>query len=389
MRLGEGRRADASSRSTPAARSPTSSSRTSERPPLLQARRRRPPTRSRVCSTCFAAAPPTSGSSLARAPRPRRPVRPRHDARDQRDPDRHHRADGAALHDEGHPDILLLPRGRRADEPCSTTRRSTRSRTCRARSPSRSRSGSVADGTDRDAARRGRGASTIARGCGELEVEAVAVCLLWSIVNPAHELRVGELLAEHLPGVPFTLSHELNPSAARVPARLVDRHRRVAQAADEPLSSRELERAAARGGLRRPAADGDVGRRRARRDDGRRGADPLDQLRAGDGAGRRPPLRAPRRRHRHRDRRPTPAARATTSAWSGAARSRGRARRWLGAPRLRAHDRLPVGRRAGASARAAARSPGSTTAACCTSARRAPARARARLLRARRHRSRR
>nr|WP_316640248.1 hydantoinase/oxoprolinase family protein [uncultured Roseateles sp.] len=44
------------------------------------------------------------------------------------------------------------------------------------------------------------------------EVEAVGVCLLWSIVNPAHELRIGELLREHLPGVPFTLSHQLNPA---------------------------------------------------------------------------------------------------------------------------------------------------------------------------------
>ena len=42
-------------------------------------------------------------------------------------------------------------------------------------------------------------------------VEAIAVCLLWSIVNPAHELRVGELIAQHLPGLPFTLSHQLNP----------------------------------------------------------------------------------------------------------------------------------------------------------------------------------
>ena len=42
-------------------------------------------------------------------------------------------------------------------------------------------------------------------------VEAVAVCLLWSILNSAHEIRVGELLAQHLPGVPFTLSHALNP----------------------------------------------------------------------------------------------------------------------------------------------------------------------------------
>ena len=44
------------------------------------------------------------------------------------------------------------------------------------------------------------------------EVEAVAVCLLWSIVNPAHEDRVGQLLAEHLPDIPHTLSHVLNPS---------------------------------------------------------------------------------------------------------------------------------------------------------------------------------
>jgi N-methylhydantoinase A len=43
------------------------------------------------------------------------------------------------------------------------------------------------------------------------EVEAVAVCLLWSIVNPVHELRVGELVERHLPGVPVTLSHQLNP----------------------------------------------------------------------------------------------------------------------------------------------------------------------------------
>jgi N-methylhydantoinase A len=43
-------------------------------------------------------------------------------------------------------------------------------------------------------------------------VEAVAVCLLWSIVNPVHERRVGELLEEHLPGVPYTLSHRLNPT---------------------------------------------------------------------------------------------------------------------------------------------------------------------------------
>lgn len=44
-----------------------------------------------------------------------------------------------------------------------------------------------------------------------LGVEAVAVGLLWSVVNPAHELRAGEILAEELPGIPITLSHEINP----------------------------------------------------------------------------------------------------------------------------------------------------------------------------------
>ncbi|RYE02287.1 MAG: hydantoinase/oxoprolinase family protein [Sphingomonadales bacterium] len=42
-------------------------------------------------------------------------------------------------------------------------------------------------------------------------IEAISVCLLWSIVNPAHELRIGELIAQRLPGTPYTLSHQLNP----------------------------------------------------------------------------------------------------------------------------------------------------------------------------------
>ena len=44
------------------------------------------------------------------------------------------------------------------------------------------------------------------------EVEAVGVCLIWSIVNPDHEERIGTLLEARLPGVPYTLSHRLNPS---------------------------------------------------------------------------------------------------------------------------------------------------------------------------------
>jgi N-methylhydantoinase A len=44
-----------------------------------------------------------------------------------------------------------------------------------------------------------------------LGAEAVAVCLVWSIVNPVHELRIGELLEQQWPNVPYTLSHRLNP----------------------------------------------------------------------------------------------------------------------------------------------------------------------------------
>jgi N-methylhydantoinase A len=53
---------------------------------------------------------------------------------------------------------------------------------------------------------------TIAEELVRLDIEAAAVCLLWSIMNPAHELRVEELLAEVAPDLPVTLSHRLNPS---------------------------------------------------------------------------------------------------------------------------------------------------------------------------------
>lgn len=47
---------------------------------------------------------------------------------------------------------------------------------------------------------------------GAADVETVAVCFLWSIVNPAHEERFGRLLDERLPQVQYTLSHRLNPT---------------------------------------------------------------------------------------------------------------------------------------------------------------------------------
>ncbi len=44
------------------------------------------------------------------------------------------------------------------------------------------------------------------------DIEAVAVCFLWSITNSVHEQRVGQLLSENLPDVPYSLSHVLNPT---------------------------------------------------------------------------------------------------------------------------------------------------------------------------------
>lgn len=54
-----------------------------------------------------------------------------------------------------------------------------------------------------------RAAAAAMRAAG---IEAIAVCLLWSVVNSAHEERVGEILAEELPEAAVTLSHRLNPT---------------------------------------------------------------------------------------------------------------------------------------------------------------------------------
>jgi N-methylhydantoinase A len=43
------------------------------------------------------------------------------------------------------------------------------------------------------------------------EIEAVGICTLWSVVNPVHELRLAELVADRLPGVFVTLSHQIAP----------------------------------------------------------------------------------------------------------------------------------------------------------------------------------
>ena len=45
----------------------------------------------------------------------------------------------------------------------------------------------------------------------EKKVQALAVCLLWSFVNPAHELRIKQLAKEIAPGVSVSTSHEIMP----------------------------------------------------------------------------------------------------------------------------------------------------------------------------------
>lgn len=42
-------------------------------------------------------------------------------------------------------------------------------------------------------------------------VESIAVCFLFSYVNPAHELRVREIICEEYPGANISLSHEILP----------------------------------------------------------------------------------------------------------------------------------------------------------------------------------
>lgn len=114
----------------------------------------------------------------------------------------------AFLTTAGHPDVLSFREGGRADI-FNFTRRYPKPYVPRALTyevPERiDAAGVVVDELDEAAV------VAIAQALARERIEAVAVCLLWSIVNPAHELRVGELLREHLPGVPFTLSHELNP----------------------------------------------------------------------------------------------------------------------------------------------------------------------------------
>ncbi|MGA2107808.1 MAG: hydantoinase/oxoprolinase family protein [Syntrophorhabdales bacterium] len=51
----------------------------------------------------------------------------------------------------------------------------------------------------------------VRRLAGEFHVEGIAVCFLWSIANPSHEKRIGEIIEEECPGLSYGLSHRVNP----------------------------------------------------------------------------------------------------------------------------------------------------------------------------------
>lgn len=53
--------------------------------------------------------------------------------------------------------------------------------------------------------------AAIAHRLAKQDIEAVAICFLWSIVNPAHELRAAEIIRAALPDVAVSLSHQVNP----------------------------------------------------------------------------------------------------------------------------------------------------------------------------------
>ncbi len=45
------------------------------------------------------------------------------------------------------------------------------------------------------------------------KVESLAICFLFSFLNPAHETRAAEIAAEEMPGVDLSISHQVHPSA--------------------------------------------------------------------------------------------------------------------------------------------------------------------------------
>lgn len=75
----------------------------------------------------------------------------------------------------------------------------------------------------------------------ELDVEAIAVCLLFSYIDDSHERRLGEALRAALPGVPVTLSSEVAREFREYPRTATT----VINAALRPVIGGYMQRAAA------------------------------------------------------------------------------------------------------------------------------------------------
>jgi N-methylhydantoinase A len=96
------------------------------------------------------------------------------------------------------------------------------------------------------------GGAAAARRLRELEVESVAICFLFSFVNPCHELRMRELVAAELLDVPVTLSCEILPQIRefeRLSTTILNAYTR-------PLAERSLR--SLQDGLRRAGFGGEL-----------------------------------------------------------------------------------------------------------------------------------
>ena len=115
----------------------------------------------------------------------------------------------AFLTTQGHPDVLVLREGGRQD-PFNFTVKYPEPYIPKALTfevPERiGADGDIVKPLDEEAV------ISICRTLKEQSVEAVSVCLLWSVANSVHECRVAELIEEFCPGVAYTLSHTLNPT---------------------------------------------------------------------------------------------------------------------------------------------------------------------------------
>ena len=240
------------------------------------------------------------------------PLHLRHDAGDERHRHGHDRAHGAARH-RGASRHPRAPRGRRPATPFDYTQAYPEPyvpRSLTFEMPERIDARRERRARPRRGGRRARDRRAASAAASRRSPSA---CSGRSSTRRT-SVRVGELLDEHLPGVPFTL---VAPHSTRRSASTAAPPRRSIDASLKPLMTRFFQRpraAAARRRLRRPAADPDLGGRRARRGRGGR------ERRSTRSAPARPRRRSPAGTSRVSTRAarsrssPTPAARPTTSA---------------------------------------------------------------------------